>query len=161
MNNSTKYLTQQYQLVLSSRNVVMEYCYRLDDKLFVKLSSFNDKSISDLLVHITHVYTLWLGQFSIRKKVIFAEPEKINNLEMLHQLYEGVNNLVAEFLKYAEQTSSKEISGDAGTPPQYVTRSPFEIFTHVITHEFHHKGQILIMGRQLGLVPPDTDIIRF
>jgi uncharacterized damage-inducible protein DinB len=161
MNNSTEYLAQQYQLVLGSRNVVMEYCHKLDEKLFVKLSSFNDKSISDLLVHITHVYTLWLGQFALKREVTFADSDKINSLEMLQQLYENVNKLVGEFLKHAEQTSGKEISGEAGSPPQRIIRSPFEIFTHVITHEFHHKGQILIMGRQLGLAPPDTDIIRF
>lgn len=161
MNNPTEYIAQQYQLVLGSRNVVMEYCYKLDDKLFVKLSSFNDKSISDLLVHITHVYTFWLGRFTLKREVVFAEPEKITSLNMLQHLYENINSLIAEFLKHAEQTSWKVISGEAGTPPQRITRSPLEIFTHVITHEFHHKGQILIMGRQLGLVPPDTDIIRF
>lgn len=161
MDNSTEYLAQQYQLVLGSRNVVMEYCHKLDEKLFVKLSSFNNKSISDLLVHVTHVYTFWLGQFALKREVVFAEPDKINSLNMLQHLYENVNKLVEEFLKHTDQTSRKEISGAAGSPPQRITRAPFEIFTHVITHEFHHKGQILIMGRQLGLVPPDTDIIRF
>lgn len=161
MNNSTEYLAQQYQLVTGSRNVVMEFCEKLDDKMFVKLKSFNNKSISDLLVHITHVYTFWLGKFSLKKDVVFADPDKINNLKALHQLYENVDELVADYLKYTRETPVTEISGEAGTPAKIVTRSPFEIFTHVITHEFHHKGQILIMGRQLGLAPPDTDIIRF
>ncbi len=129
--------------------------------MFVKLSSFNNKSISDLLVHVTHVYTFWLGKFSLKKDVVFADPDKINNLKALQLLYVNVNELVADYLKYVSETSITEISGEAGTPAKVITRSPFEIFTHVITHEFHHKGQILIMGRQLGLVPPDTDIIRF
>jgi uncharacterized damage-inducible protein DinB len=38
--------------------------------------------------------------------------------------------------------------------------SAFQIFTHVITHEFHHKGQILSLSRHLGYTPVDTDIIR-
>lgn len=159
--NTTEHLAQQYQLVTGSRNVVMEFCHKLDDKVFVKVNSFNNKSISDLLVHVTHVYTFWLGKFSLKKEVVFADPDKINSLAKLQHLFEDVNNLASEFLKYADQTSIREISGEAGTPPQRITRSPFEIFTHVITHEFHHKGQILIMGRQLGFVPPDTDIIRF
>jgi len=33
--------------------------------------------------------------------------------------------------------------------------------THVMTHEFHHKGQIMTMGRMLGYTPPDADVIRF
>jgi uncharacterized damage-inducible protein DinB len=161
MDNSTGYLAGQYQLVIGSRNVVMEFCHKLDDKIFVKLNSFNDKSISDLLVHVTHVYTFWLGKFSLKKDVAFAGPDEIKSLSALQQLFENVNELVTEYLRYIHQTSIKEFSGEAGTPAKVITRSPFEIFTHVITHEFHHKGQILNMGRQLGLVPPDTDIIRF
>lgn len=159
--NATEYSAQQYQLVVSSRKVVMDFCYRLDDKVFVKLSSFNNKSISDLLVHVIHVYTFWLGKFSLKKDVVFAEPDKIDRLDKLLHLFDGVNELASEFLKRINQSSVKEISGEAGTPPQRIIHSPFEIFTHVITHEFHHKGQILIMGRQLGFVPPDTDVIRF
>lgn len=33
--------------------------------------------------------------------------------------------------------------------------------THVMTHEFHHKGKIMTMGRMLGYTPPDADVIRF
>jgi len=36
-----------------------------------------------------------------------------------------------------------------------------QVFTHVITHEFHHKERIMPMGRKLGYIPPDADIIRF
>jgi uncharacterized damage-inducible protein DinB len=28
----------------------------------------------------------------------------------------------------------------------------------VTTHEFHHKGQIVLMARVLGYFPPDTDV---
>ena len=38
--------------------------------------------------------------------------------------------------------------------------NPFKLFTHVITHEFHHQGQILPMSRQLGYIPVDTDVMR-
>ena len=42
-----------------------------------------------------------------------------------------------------------------------VTVTVLELFTHMITHEFHHKGQIMTMCRLLGHVPPDTDAIRY
>jgi uncharacterized damage-inducible protein DinB len=28
-----------------------------------------------------------------------------------------------------------------------------------MTHEFHHKGQIVKIGRQLGYNPPETDLV--
>ncbi|TKC09723.1 DinB family protein [Pedobacter frigoris] len=37
----------------------------------------------------------------------------------------------------------------------------YGIFTDVITHEFHHKGQAMTMARLLGHIPPDTDVMRF
>ena len=36
----------------------------------------------------------------------------------------------------------------------------FRLFTHVVTHEFHDKGQILSLTRHLGFVPVDTDVMR-
>ncbi|RSK47607.1 hypothetical protein EI291_14730 [Hymenobacter rigui] len=38
--------------------------------------------------------------------------------------------------------------------------STLHVFTHIIRHEFHHKGQMLNMSRQLGCTPVDTDAIR-
>ncbi|GGF18473.1 hypothetical protein GCM10010954_16540 [Halobacillus andaensis] len=35
------------------------------------------------------------------------------------------------------------------------------LFTHTMTHEFHHKGQILSMVRHLGCEPIDTDVVLY
>jgi uncharacterized damage-inducible protein DinB len=40
------------------------------------------------------------------------------------------------------------------------SRSPAFILLHVITHAFHHKGQIVAMMRLLGYPAPDTDMQR-
>ncbi len=37
-------------------------------------------------------------------------------------------------------------------------RSPAFILLHVITHAFHHKGQVVAMLRILGFPAPDTDL---
>jgi len=39
-------------------------------------------------------------------------------------------------------------------------RSPAFILVHVITHSFHHKGQMVAMLRTLGHPAPDTDLQR-
>jgi uncharacterized damage-inducible protein DinB len=40
-------------------------------------------------------------------------------------------------------------------------RTPALILHHVLTHAFHHKGQIVAMCRLLGNPAPDTDLNRF
>ncbi len=37
-------------------------------------------------------------------------------------------------------------------------RSPAFILLHVVTHAFHHKGQVVAMSRILGYAAPDTDL---
>jgi len=41
------------------------------------------------------------------------------------------------------------------------TRTPALILHHVLTHAFHHKGQIVAMCRALGHPAPDTDLNQF
>ena len=40
-------------------------------------------------------------------------------------------------------------------------RTPALILHHVLTHAFHHKGQIVSMCRVLGYPAPDTDLNQF
>lgn len=40
-------------------------------------------------------------------------------------------------------------------------RTPALIIHHVLTHAFHHKGQIVAMCRLLGHATPDTDLNQF
>lgn len=41
------------------------------------------------------------------------------------------------------------------------TRTPALILHHMLTHAFHHKGQIVAMCRILGHPAPDTDLNNF
>jgi uncharacterized damage-inducible protein DinB len=40
-------------------------------------------------------------------------------------------------------------------------RTPALVLHHVLTHAFHHKGQIVAMCRVLGQPAPDTDLNQF
>jgi uncharacterized damage-inducible protein DinB len=52
------------------------------------------------------------------------------------------------------------IEGEAN-PGSKIKLTALELITHVITHEFHHKGQVMTMARLSGFTPPDADILRF
>ena len=43
----------------------------------------------------------------------------------------------------------------------HAVRTPALILHHVLTHAFHHKGQIVAMCRELGHPAPDTDLNQF
>jgi len=86
-------------------------------------------------------------------------PAEIQHFNAVRDIYKEVDQLMEEFLQHFSGSLDEPMplfrpNGSA------LTRSPFELFTHVITHEFHHKGQVVSMSRQLGYTPVDTDVIR-
>jgi len=154
-------LLSQYDLIKSARHALFSYCENIAPAdLFKKVETFNNSCIIDLLVHNANTYTGWLQNFGLDAAVPSYESSNIKNLAEVEQIFEGVDLFVADFLqKYSDnyEDNVTKIVKHRGTT---ATLTPLELFTHVITHEFHHKGQILTMSRVLGYIPVDTDVIR-
>jgi len=155
-------LSAQYELVKGSRQALFTYFETMnDDDLFKQIPEFNNSSIRDLLVHNVNTYIGWVEYFGLDGSRTFYSYADINSLNDIKQLFEQVDLFVDDFLlKYSDDYLTSQT--------KYVARkgmtlrlSPLQLFTHVITHEFHHKGQMLTMSRMLGYIPADTDAIRF
>jgi uncharacterized damage-inducible protein DinB len=151
--------TEQYEHIKSSRNVLFDYCKTIaaDDFTNQNSSFGRGGSIRNLLVHNANTYQFWIGQVALRKEMSFDDYETVRNIQDVEQLFEKINALMTEFIEKFGNSSAEieyEIDGTIGSA------TPLKLFTHVITHEFHHKGQILSLSRHLGYIPVDTDIIR-
>jgi uncharacterized damage-inducible protein DinB len=149
-------LVQQYELVRSSRSALHNYCATISQPHFVEVVPGFGKggSIRHLLVHITNTYNYWLGTHCMSRDEVFNEYTHTSTMQQCAKLYDEVDELVFRFLDHFENRYNEDIQGKAAVA------SPFKAFTHVITHEYHHKGQILTMSRLLGYQPVDTDVIR-
>lgn len=155
-------LTTQYESIKSARGVLFDYCETISNAdLFKNISAFNDSSMADLLVHNANTYRSWIGNFGLDKGMPFDETGDVKNLDEIRNLFDEVNLVVDEFLnKYADDYE-KQLTKLIAHKRITITSTPLQLFTHVITHEFHHKGQILTMSRILGHIPVDTDALRF
>jgi uncharacterized damage-inducible protein DinB len=154
-------LKHQYRMIRSSREVVLNFAAQyLSPQLQAPVPEFNNKSIAYLLVHNANVYIHWLANFTMQLNVTYFEAAEFWNVESIKALYDNVDQLVDGFLNTYEGRLDTIINGTtiSGRAAQ---STPLELFTHVITHEFHHKGQMLSMFRLLGHEPPDADVIRF
>jgi uncharacterized damage-inducible protein DinB len=57
---------------------------------------------------------------------------------------------------FEDNVAYKDLAGNAYTQPRA------EMILHCMQHSTFHRGQLLTLGRQLGLTqPPSTDYIRF
>ena len=153
-------LENQYLLVQSSRKVLLDYCDNLGSDEFKKVHAGfgNGGSIRNLLVHIANTYQHWVGVYGLQKNILFTPYEKISSASECGHLFLTVDEIVGEFLEHFKDDYFLKMS--APFKDITVSSTPLQVFTHVITHEFHHKGQILSIGRQSGYLPVDTDVIR-
>ncbi|MDF7813676.1 DinB family protein [Hymenobacter sp. YC55] len=158
----TSLLLAQYALVQSARGALLDYCATLTPTDFIApVPAFNNSSLRDLLVHVANVYWHWLGVVAQGKPRSYFDPATTLDVAAVHQLYQEVDTLVAAYGAYVgdQWQMAKPYTVSRRSEPLLLT--PLALFTHVVTHEFHHKGQLLSMSRQLGYTPVDTDVIRF
>ena len=149
----------QYEYVKSSRVVLLEYCKTLSVKDFlIENSIFGRGSVRNLLVHIGNTYEFWIGRHSLNKNLTFTEYNSVKNADEVNDFFSNINLLLEEFVRVYSEKYMVDI--DININDKIIIATPLKLFTHVITHEFHHKGQILSLSRHLGYVPVDTDIIR-
>lgn len=155
-------LLRQYELIRERRETLFHYCSTLKTQhLAENLDAFGGRSIRFLMVHTSNNYHFWLGHFTGLNTMPFAASDTVHTVDEIRVLYKSVNELVNVFLKNFNHDIETPILGRIPQRDLQITVTPLQLYTQVITHEFHHKGQLLSMSRQLGYTPVDTDIIRF
>ncbi|GGK98469.1 DinB family protein [Deinococcus radiotolerans] len=115
-------------------------------------------SLRNVQVHVADCYRVWLAARGLGETVVRLDPGALPDVAALRAVYADVDALVDRAL-------------NAFTQPDEPRRVPFGdrelevtgrwLFMHPLTHEFHHKGQLLTMGRVLGFpypAGPDTDL---
>ncbi len=156
-----KTLQQQYSLVKGSRGVLFNYLADIPfEKLQIGLETVDNRSICYLLNHTGNSYLSWLSEFVFNTPLVVRNETAWTSIDDVRVLYKEVDDAVFNFLDAFEEETT-EITRLKARQNVIMTLSVLQLFTHVITHEFHHKGMILNMTRQLGFTPVDTDIIRF
>ena len=156
----TAILQQQYKLIQSSRTVVLNFIEtEVGEALNVPVDAFEKSTIRYLLVHVSNCYLQWMYNFAMGNKLELFDNEEFKTIAGIRSLYADTDDLAKNFLeRFADQLD--EPITNTLSRNRTITATPLELFTHVTTHEFHHKGQVMTMCRLLGYPPPDTDIIR-
>jgi len=153
-------LKNQYELLKGSRQVLLAYCDTITPENFTReLDGFGHGSISSVLAHIANTYIHWLQNFAMSRSVAYIDDGVIMTVDEARRLFKQTDTDVDEFIISFANKLDIGITAYVRSGTQ-LTLTPLTLFTHVLTHEAHHKGQILSMSRQMGYVPVDTDVIR-
>lgn len=89
-----------------------------------------------------------------RQKAAAAEQRLVSKGEILRALTDGGER----FARFVESLDDTRLAGAVAfaPPAQPASKTRFEMLLGVKEHEMHHRGQLMLIQRLLGQVPPLT-----
>ncbi|WP_123043838.1 DinB family protein [Cohnella candidum] len=153
-------LQQQYDWIRAVRENLFAFMEEIPpEKLHQTIPEFGRGSIIRTHAHVGDSYRFWLGSFAFRKinehKDIFVDEHA--DVRFVRDRFAEVDEMVLRFLNEYRDRWSEPIVQDESWQGYPKAPTPMLLFTHTMTHEFHHKGQIVSMARHLGCPPPADD----
>jgi uncharacterized damage-inducible protein DinB len=125
-----------------------------------EVSGFGFPTLRQQVIHIFNCEGVWVHAlqdlpFTDRTP---AEFPKIADARLLQKEVSGQTLAYLASLTDQKLNSDTELHFPDGDT---AVRTPAFVIHHVLTHAFHHKGQIVAMCRVLGHPTPDTDLSQF
>jgi uncharacterized damage-inducible protein DinB len=124
-----------------------------------ELSGASHGSLRNQMVHVLYTEAAWVGD--LRNKPVGKWRNE--DFRDITYLMEAKRRVASETVRCLDSLSEAELNRElAIKPKEWVgpLRSPAFILHHVVTHAFHHKGQMAMMFRMLGHPIGDTDLQR-
>lgn len=158
MKSFSEFSKEQYEFIKGSRKILFDYCRTITQEDFINQNTSFGRggSMRNLLVHIANTYQYWIANLSLNKNISYPEYEEKKNITDIIELFDSIDSFMDEFISTLDSENQIEYEIDG---VKNLAKS-FKLFSHVITHEYHHKGQVLSISRHLGYTPVDTDIMR-
>ena len=122
-----------------------------------ELPNFGFPTLRQQVIHIFNCEGVWIHALQGRPYVD-RNPEDCPTVADAVLTREEVSRQTLAYLSALtdeQMNAPRELKFSDG---DIIVRSPAFVLHHVLTHAFHHKGQIVAMCRALGHPAPDTDL---
>jgi uncharacterized damage-inducible protein DinB len=150
-----------YDLVRRTREVLLEFTESLPSEIYIlERPDFAYGSIRNIHAHVAFCYLAWAGvALGYKRENLIVPADQISDAKTMRERFGFVDEIVIEALeKFTTPDEPLEFQHRSG--PLKVTQR--WLLLHPITHEFHHKGQLLALARVLEHPLPgnmDTDLV--
>jgi uncharacterized damage-inducible protein DinB len=133
----------------------------LDSQVFRETVTSSFPSIRQTLVHILWAEELWLERWQGCSFVQSLDPNEFSTVEMIRRRFEDIHARQITFLKSLHPAAAERIAGYLNFQGQRWEYSLRQMVQHLMVHSAYHRGQLVTLLRQSGVVPPGTDYLQF
>lgn len=156
-------LILMYDWIKRTREVLFEYTDSLPNEVYtLEHPDFAYGSIRNIHAHVAGCYQFWIGTIGLQQTIGYVdEPaSSLPDSKSMRVAFAKVDLMLEEaFSKFQSLDEPLEVVRPGRDT---IMVSQRWLIVHPITHEFHHKGQLLALGRVLGHPLPsssDTDLV--
>lgn len=153
-------MAELYASMHESLDVLLDHSSTLPPALLsTEIANFGHPTILHQWAHLLSAESSWVcGLQSLpRERIDPATLRTIGDVRAARQ------NVRSRTTAYLDSLTEERLNALLDRYPENwigAHRPPAYILLHVITHSFHHKGQVAAMLRLLGYPAPDTDMQR-
>ncbi len=160
ITNASMVIPGLHACLHESLGIVFDHLAAVPPELWTKeLEGFGQPSVRDQIAHILGAESRWIR----RLQLLPLETPDVASLTSVEAVRNLQKDVKASTITYLDSLPESKLYLPLERYPESwigPPRSPAYILLHVITHGFHHKGQLVAMLRLLGHPAPDTDIQR-
>lgn len=143
----------------SRRERVYQFLATIKPEDFTRPVNVGWNSIRGLLMHCLFAEEFWV-QHAIRKQPrpdfdSRTYPDVASVRGLAGEVRERTLAFLAA-LPEAELAREETVTFSSGTVRRFTLA---KAFLHIITHDTHHRGQVMALARQLGYEPPEIDLM--
>ena len=117
--------------------------------------------IHGTLAHIVWAEHLWLNRWLEKANPAVAQGKDLHTAAAVRARWEEIETERGRFLAQlseGQMTETRTVKPSTGGEYQH---SFGQMFQHTVDHSSYHRGQVVTMLRQVGVVPPVTGLIFF
>jgi uncharacterized damage-inducible protein DinB len=125
-----------------------------------ELPGFGYASVHAQVIHLLGCEARWVRRLQV-KPIGDWDPALWPSIAEARSLQREVTT---QTLAYLSDLTNQQLNASTTlhfSDGDTALRTPALVLHHVLTHAFHHKGQIVAMCRILGYPAPDTDLNQF
>ncbi len=145
----------------ASLKVVLDHLSTIPPDDYVRgLPSFGFPTLREQAIHIFNCEGFWIHILR-GARYIDRRPDECPTVADARRMQQEV---IEQTKAYLLQLTDHQLNTDAELrfpDGDVAVRTPALVLHHVLTHAFHHKGQIVAMCRALGHPARDTDLMHF
>ena len=139
---------------------LLDEAAKLDPEQLTRDMKVSHKSILETLAHIHFGDRIWFSRV-VDPSIEVYRPDNLLPLQELEKHWAEIQKrweAWSDSLTDAELSRAVHYTNPKGLPDQ---TPAWQIVLHVVNHATLHRGQVMAMLRQLGIKPPQTDLIAY